>query len=267
MKKLLLILLFSVVLLLGCTSDGTGDGANDGSDDGAGDGDNGDQVNNGDNGDNGDAGDAPNFLDVISSPATAYKHRYTFETQGMLSGDASGEVTMYLKYPKMRLDSEIDFEGQAVEGRTYIDTSTGGDYIVCTNYTGDWTCMAMPKVQYDTANTAADQEASDSVADAEANPNNYTITYEGTKQVIGTTTQCFKMVPNDEPEKWMKVCYSAYGVAHYMEAYNGEYTTITETIEFSTNVTDADFEPPIEPTNMDDLFPDDFDPSMIPGME
>jgi len=263
-KKLLLILLFSVVLLLGCTSDGTGDGADNGSDDDAGDEDNGDQGNNGDNENNGDAGDTPNFLDVISSPATAYKHRYTFETQGMLSGDASGEVTMYMKYPKMRLDSEIDIEGNTTESRTYFDNSSGLEYTVCTNYTGDWTCMTMPQTQYD---AGAYQTASNSVAAAEENPNNYTITYEGTRQVIGMTTQCFKMVPNDEPEKWMKVCYSAYGVAHYMEAYNGEYTTITETIEFSTNVTDADFEPPIEPTNMADLFPDDFDPSMIPGME
>ncbi|MEK6959274.1 MAG: hypothetical protein AABW59_04490 [archaeon] len=81
------------------------------------------------------------------------------------------------------------------------------------------------------------------------------VVYDGTRTVLGQTTQCYKTT---EEETESKFCYNQKGATLYMEGTSSESTWTAEATDYSETVSDSEFILPAEAQDLSDLFGDAF---------
>ena len=166
------------------------------------------------------------------------QYKVTYDIVSISDGtQTSVQMTQYIKGTnKMRMDSTYS----GIESRTFVLDKV---MISCSQQQGAWTCLKLAS-QEDKSTQATDS--------IESNMSDYTVVADGTKQVAGTTANCFKVTGKDVQN--YRYCVSSDGVPLYMKmegtseghAYSQEMTATS----YSKAVSDADFVPPATPTEM-----------------
>lgn len=159
------------------------------------------------------------------------KYKMTTPQEGMEKLTA----TQYFESKKkMRMDMKI----QGMEVRTYVM----GDTFYSCNKADSWTCMKFTSdEEYENMDLNANFD------DIDAMPQNYDISYAGTKQVAGKTAVCFTV---DHPEAELEECFSKEGIPLYIKVgFDGE-ESVMEALEFSSSIPAGTFDLPAEPTDM-----------------
>ena len=175
------------------------------------------------------------FTDFVKKKLSA-KYYVEYEVD---SGEQKMNMKQWVAGPtKIRMDITMP-EGEA---RTYI---LGDTIYSCNTLEGDWQCIKMSGLE------ETKQLASDYFKDVEDNPDDYDISYAGTKQVAGVKTFCFETSVTDQGHTAdVLQCFSAEGVPLYMkfevEGMTGEMVAKS----YSKNVKDSDFVVPAEAKDM-----------------
>jgi hypothetical protein len=178
--------------------------------------------------------------------------KVTYRITSEAAGETfEGEWVLVQRPPDSRI--EIAGEEGGEEFRTII-ISAGGKYYLCTSGAGEETCLATEAEQAEAGTAALDplfaipQELAQDAEDVDL---------VGTSQrsIAGVDATCFTVsgalagVGEGEGE----VCFSDDGLLLYLGGETAGETFIFEATSVSTDVTDADFEPPYEILELPDL--------------
>lgn len=233
MKKIfaVLVLLLFVLAVAGCKEEGTttkdtvatkGAASEDSSDVGSAEADAEEES----------GGLTDDFKELISKK-TALEYTVTYGMTGSSQGSTVNyQMTQYFGgTDRFRMDSA----NGGTETRTYLMDKK---FYTCTKQGGNWICMSMSS-QTDSPNKQFDDIAN--------NPDKYTVTSDGTKNVAGTTAKCYKIVT---PQGNVRQCFSNEGVPLYMETSFQGGSMKMEATSYKASVSASDFTLPAEPTDL-----------------
>ena len=275
-----LLKLFVVLLAVGllalaavaCSGGGDGDDTSQAGETPGADGGNGDEDGDGDgDGDGGVFGS--DGLSGLRSLASAYTKGIVAKVTYKITTEADGETTegewvLVQRPPDSRIEISSTEAGE--EFRTIIITVGGKSYL-CFALGGEESCLV-----------SEEEEAGDEASPLDILFDIPSAIAEGTEGVdIGDTSQrtiagldatCFTIGGGLADLGDGEVCFSDEGLLLYMQSEVAGMTSIFEATSVSTDVTDADFEPPYEILELPDLeLPDldlpDFDLSDLENLE
>ena len=84
----------------------------------------------------------------------------------------------------------------------------------------------------------------------EENPDDYDVTYGGTRDVAGTTAHCWRISYAGQD---MEECLSSEGVPLYMEISGPSMSYVMRATRYSTKVSASDFDLPAEAQDMENM--------------
>ncbi|MEZ4503315.1 MAG: hypothetical protein R3C39_11875 [Dehalococcoidia bacterium] len=206
--------------------DGSGSGPGDGSGGGTG----------GGNGDGSGSASGGNPLDVLGLFGDA-EYQVTYNTEGTSSeGGISGTMTIFQKQDRQRVDLNTEQDGEAFEVTT-INTPDGTIFCLLS----EQTCLSAALPGGDPSAFATDflDEVRDD-PEVDLNP-------IGQRTIAGATAECFEAT---DPDGTGTTCISEEGVPLLVDFQGTDGSTWKmEATEYSTSVSDDDFEPPFEVTS------------------
>ena len=157
----------------------------------------------------------------------------TYTLTSNVQGTAiDGTMSEWVKGTKIRMDSAA----MGSETRSYV---TDGAVTFCNKPTGSWMCFEQ-EVTPDESTTAK-ETLKDNTLD-------YTIVKIANRQIAGTTASCYAI--SDVEGYDMEYCFSPEYVPLYISVTGDEYASTMTATAYATTVTDADFVPPAEPSEM-----------------
>ncbi|MFH2105879.1 MAG: hypothetical protein ABII22_01350 [Candidatus Micrarchaeota archaeon] len=173
---------------------------------------------------------ATNFFN--NGKVASWKVTYEF-----VSGSQS---YVMVQYKRGGSDMRTDLSMQGTESRVYFLS----DILYSCNKQGEtWVCYSM-----------AGFESEDTFSKAVATLPRYMITELPSMQLAGVDAKCYNLKDADGLE--MDYCFSPEGVPLYIRT--GATSQLPEVVvkatSYSAQVTDADFQLPAEPQNMEDLY-------------
>lgn len=185
-------------------------------------------------------GDEKAEFEALAKKAEGATFTVTYETSDTYSG-SSGEMRMYSKGKRSRMDMSNTVNGQLIESQLYGE---GDSMTQCMKQNGEWNCFILPGVG-----------ETDMPGDFQSdwNDSDMSVTKTGTKSIAGTTANCYE-VNIEVPDQGMvqqEVCVSKEGVLLSMEATTPQGTMTWKATDYSTSVSDDVFTPPAEPQDMD----------------
>ncbi len=213
--------------------------------DGDGDGETGD-------GDGAD-GEALQELEALAAEATEgitakVTYRVVTETDGETM---EGEWVLVQRPPDSRF--EIAGEEGGEEFRTII-ISAGGNSYLCTSVAGEESCLATEAEEAEASAAALDPLFS-VPEELTAGGEDIDITDTSHRSIAGVDATCFTIsgALADVGEGEGEVCFSDEGLLLYMRGQSAGSSVLFEATSASTDVTDADFEPPYDILELPDL--------------
>jgi predicted small lipoprotein YifL len=175
------------------------------------------------------------FMDFVKKKLSA-EYVVTYE---ITADDQKYTMKQYVSGKNMRTDMTLD-QGEA---RTYILDKV---FYTCMNTDG-WQCFKMESPE-------TEQLATDYMADVEMNPDNYDISFSGTKTVAGEKAFCFDVTVKQEGlTADVSQCFSAEGVPLYIKADAKGTSMEMIAKSYSKNVKDSDFTVPAKAQDVDTL--------------
>ncbi|MFC1741008.1 DUF4412 domain-containing protein [Nanoarchaeota archaeon] len=180
----------------------------------------------------------------------AKKSDLRFSVDYTIDVDSQGQsmtykMSQYLGGPdQMRTDMTMQDPGTGEDVKTRSYFLSDGMYS-CNDRQGEWGCMKLAHGE-----DMGEQDYTKDFEAVEENPDDYDITYAGTKSVAGTTAQCWGI---SFAGQTMKECFSKEGVPLYMEMGGVGMEYVMKATRYSTKVSSSDFELPAEATDMDQM--------------
>jgi hypothetical protein len=202
-----------------------------------------------------------------------------------LAAEASGDITAKVTYkvttdvdgvstvqewvlaqrpPDFRF--EIAYEDGGEEFRTII-ISAGGKNYMCTSTLGEETCLATEADEAQEGAALLDllsdipQELTEDAEDADLVDTSH-------RTIAGVDAACFTVRNGLSDLGEGEICFSDEGLLLYMRSEVDGATSLFEATSVSTDVTDADFEPPYDILEIPDLEGlEDFDLEDLEGLE
>jgi hypothetical protein len=178
---------------------------------------------------------AEEFEELFSTKAaTEFKVDYVIKT----SAEGQTMTSTMSQYMKGEEKIRADMAFNDMESRTYI---MGEDFTTCTRQdNAEWSCYKLPESEQ------GDEEVPivEVKEDFEENPDEYTITRDGTMQVAGVTATCYKMTTTGEDASVVTYCFSKEAVPLYVKMESDEYLTEMTATTYSTRVSNSDFNLP-----------------------
>ena len=205
----------------------------------------------GDGDENGD-GDGVSDLEALAAEAgEGVTARVTYRVTTEADGETfEGEWVLVQRPPDTRF--EIAGEEGGEEFRTIIIT-TGGKSYLCTSAAGQESCLA-------TEADAADAGASplDLLSDMPQElAEDADLVDTSNRKIAGVDAACFTVKSGLADLGEGEVCFSDEGLLLYMSSGVDGASSVFEATSVSSDVTDADFEPPYEVVELPDLeFPE-----------
>jgi hypothetical protein len=239
MKELLLVaIVISLFLLAACTEQAE-EMADESGDGGAGLDAGGDSAQAGAEDEKTTSGSIIDELKDFAAKKAEYYVKYNIEgtDQEMTS------MAQWFKGDKLRMDT-VTSSG---EGRTYM---LGKDFIVCTKE-GTWTCIKMTSgdESYEGQDMPDSELDDDMLAELEAVQSK--IKKLADRTVAGEKCSCYAWSFNTEGS--YEYCYSKKGIPMYIDVKSESGNWRMTATDFSTSVSDSDFELPAEPQDMEDM--------------
>ncbi len=196
-------------------------------------------------------GDAKTEFEALMKKGELSTYMVRYQTRDSISGQ--GELVMYLKDGKSRMDTTTVIEGQSIEGRIY---ALRDEFISCQRQEGEWTCFRIESAEADAALPKAFK-----IEEPDAD-----FVKRGTRTVAGTATTCYEMTITlpDFVTSSTEYCIAKEGVILYLSSKTQGYTTTWEATEYATSVSDSAFTPPVKAMSMEEMmqqYAGGFDPS------
>ncbi|MBN2251156.1 MAG: hypothetical protein JW724_03665 [Candidatus Altiarchaeota archaeon] len=173
-----------------------------------------------------------------------YATTFTMEGRG-----ESGRMAFYYGGgDRVRTDTVMDDR----ESRFYMNR---GDFVMCGKEAGEWTCI---KLGEQGAGEDVNKDMEEVMDDFDTSP----VTRLPERVIAGTNCKCFGMTINADIaqakgsglSEWDHIyCLSPEGIPLYMEVNSAEMSSIMKATKYSTRVSDSDFIPPAEPTDISGL--------------
>lgn len=168
------------------------------------------------------ASSGTSFADLMGMRSNL-KWRVDYDLTTSASGATAIQMTQYVKGSNIRTDTAAG--GQSI--RTYI---LGDKYYTCMQQ-GAWTCFVIQ------------MSATDAQSKVESEPSKYASVPDGTMQIAGVSTSCFKL--DNVEGAAMRYCFSQDGVPLYFSVTSTsdgqKMDTIMSATGYTTAVSDADF--------------------------
>ncbi|MBI2983516.1 MAG: hypothetical protein HYY42_04980 [Chloroflexi bacterium] len=172
---------------------------------------------------------------LAGSKGITFRVTYRITVTGAAAG-ASGTQTWYVKGGASRFDFTI------AQGSASVYVIPDGAFL-CSAAGGQAICLAMP------AASALQQNPSAALdVQLHERPDRFTATYEGTRQIVGQTAQCYTVVTASSGSA--RVCYTATGIPLFIGSTAPGVTTTMEATDLGTTVSDADLTLPAAPTRL-----------------
>jgi hypothetical protein len=187
------------------------------------------------------------FKKLFSGRSVQYMVNYNTRIAQKGQAEMTGTMAYYLKgQDKVRIDSTLDSGGMG-ETRIYIIAKSA---IMCTQQTGEWSCMKFPQ--------GADSNPQDDLEQLQKDIDKSTVQMLPDRNIAGVNTKCFKVDVSSTAGSSVSTvsCMSGDGVPLYMESGNAEMSTVMEATKYTTSVSDADFTPPAEPQDLSQMYKD-----------
>lgn len=148
----------------------------------------------------------------------------------------TGTQTWYVRGGASRFDFTI------AQGSASVYVIPEGTYL-CTSAGGQTMCLAMPAA-------AALQGNPNAAFDLQLRerPDQFSSTYQGTRQIAGQTAQCYSVVVPSAGTS--RTCYTSTGIPLLIESTALNVTTTLEATELGTTVADADLKLPAAPMKL-----------------
>jgi hypothetical protein len=164
-----------------------------------------------------------------------------------LKSSAQGEQTtmQMTQYMKGEQKFRTDMTVQGMESRMYMVNEV---YTMCTKSDGNWACF---KSEPSKDTTASTEKWEDSY---EEDTTKYNIVEDGTKNVAGVSTKCFKITEISNTKATVRYCFANDGAPLYMFFTDGENTSEMIATSYTKSVSDSDFNPPAEAQDMSAMY-------------
>lgn len=186
------------------------------------------------------------------SNSTAWKATYKLDITG---GDTSAaSITGMSIYSDGRDRSRVDVESEQMNLRAYVTEGATVESVTCFGLGSNWTCMKSSSTPNNTVGQFSDNLAG------------YTVGALPSRTIAGISASCYNLTGiEDNSTAWVAQCYSSDGMALYVQVASQTETgpqmlTMTAT-SASRSVSDADFIPPAEPTELP-TYPTDYNTSI-----
>lgn len=166
-----------------------------------------------------------------------YKIAYTINTAEL----KNTPMTQYMKGRNMRIDATVD----GVESQAYIK---GSEIYSCSKAPEGWFCVG-----FETTDSIKEQISYIPADHLDETHNAYNVKRMEKRTIAGVSAQCYK-TESTQDNSYSEHCYSSDNIPLYMKTVSGEPGTIATEItatSYSTSVSDADFELPAEPMDID----------------
>ncbi len=195
--------------------------------------------------DTGESQQAPGFAELSQKSLSGLRITYDIEYDAGL-GDGQATFTQYFGEGKnMRTDYTIEQGGEETKARVY-ETEDGTT--TCMMMSGEWKCFTADISEY-TGSTPAQEKAASQQEQVEKNPQEYDISFDGTRTIVGETAYCFR-TDLEEQGRTMKHCFLKSGVPAYFESQGPDESYVMEAVSMSSDVSSSDFEFPAEPVDL-----------------
>ena len=199
----------------------------------------------GDGDGDGDGGEGLSDLEALAAEAQGVIAKVTYKVTMDVAGVSTEQEWVLVQRPP---DSRFEIAGEeaGAEFRTIIIT-TGGQSYLCTAAAGQKNCLA-------TEADAADAGAAplfDLLSDIPQELTEGVDTSQ--RKIAGVDAACFTAKSDLAGQGEGEVCFSDEGLLLYMSSEVDGASTVFEATSVSTDVTDADFEPPYEIIELPDF--------------
>jgi hypothetical protein len=232
----------------GGAGDADGDGDTEGEDGDGGDG-NGDGADNGD-GDGGDDVAIENLAALAGESADGVIAKVTYRITTEVDGETfDGEWVLVQRPPDSRFEIAATEDGQ--EFRSIIITAGGNSY-VCFSGDGEGNCLASETEEADDETAPLDPLFDIPRGIAEG-VEDIGLVDSSQRTIAGVDATCFTVASALAVLGEGEVCFSDGGLLLYVRGETDGDTSIFEATSVSTEVTDADFEPPYEIFELPDI--------------
>ncbi|HLC61553.1 MAG TPA: hypothetical protein VJI52_00875 [Candidatus Nanoarchaeia archaeon] len=172
------------------------------------------------------------FSDLAASKAKA-TYQETYDITSTVQGQPPRTVTqtLYVKDGKVR---RADMSASGDEVRYYMNDNR---YTLCSQSKGSWECYGISSVPQD--------QSDQNQKEVQTNPSKYNLASDGTMDVAGVITKCFKISEVSGSGVSMRFCYSQEGVGLYSLLDSPQMKIETKATKYSTSVSDSDLNTPV----------------------
>jgi hypothetical protein len=204
----------------------------------------GDEDEDGDDGD-GAGGEGLQELEALAGEAAGVTAKVTYSVSTDIGGEVTeGEWVLVQRPPDSRFEISSTEGGE--EFRTII-ISAGGKSYLCTSVAGAETCLA---TEADTEETALLDPLFNIPEELAGEAEDVDLIDKSERQIAGLDATCFTIRSGLVTLGEGEICFSDDGLLLYLQGESDGDSFSFEATSASTDVTDADFEPPYEITEL-----------------
>lgn len=191
-----------------------------------------------------DSGGDDNALDFLALFGDT-EYTVSYETQATSpDGDFTGSMTLYQGSDRQRTDLALTTDGEEFE---VISITTSEGSLFCTP--AEETCLAIPTDGAFGAGANPGDFALDALEELQGQDGIGRVTPIGQRTIAGTEAECFEITEGDSGTG--TACISSEGVPLFTDFNDGAGSTwLMEATEYSTSVSDSDFEAPFPVTEL-----------------
>jgi len=171
--------------------------------------------------------------------AATFKVKYRADIK-MEEEQITGSMTWALKPPKFRMDIDAQMKGQPFTA-TFIFARDVAYF--CGAQEGEKSCLKMPIPQVEGQVEPFRAAVEGPAKEIEKEPGRFRVSKAGGRAIAGARATCWKFIDRREKVEG-EVCLSREGVPLFMRFQGPGGQGTLEATEYSTKVSDAEFEPP-----------------------